>query len=286
MIVRLPAFIADKAQRLIDAGIDQGRAEIEIILCHLLECDRLKLHLEGPRLIDETIIRQLDEIIEQRADRYPLQYILGEAWFYGRRFAVNPDVMVPTPETEGLVESALRFASAAQFRKPRILDLGTGCGVIAITMACELDACRVKAVDISEEALDVAKENAKTLGCSDKVDFRLSDMLDRIDHSETFDLILSNPPYIADGDYQTLPPEVLADPKLALTSGAKGLDAIERILDRAPHHLAAGGRIMFEIGYNQAEQVQQLTTDDERYTSIVVMKDLNNIDRVVILGCD
>lgn len=286
MIERLPRFISEKAQRLIDAGIDQGGAEIEIILCYLLKCDRLKLHLEGPQLIGETVIRQLDEIIARRAERYPLQYILGEAWFYGRRFAVNPDVMVPTPETEGLVESALRFVKAARLERPRILDLGTGSGVIAVTLACELPAPTVVALDVSDRALAVARENASALGCADRIEFRQSDFFDAVHADETFHLILSNPPYITEEDYKALPPEVLADPKLALTSGVTGLEAVKVILENAPNHLAPSGRIMFEIGYNQAEQVQQLTAEDERYKTIVIMKDLNNIDRVVILGCD
>ncbi len=286
MIERLPGFIGDKAQPLIDAGIDQGWAEVEIILCYLLKCDRLKLYMEGPGMIDESVVERLDEIIARRARRYPLQYILGEAWFYGRRFEVNPDVMVPTPETEGLVESALRFVKAAGLEQPRVADLGAGCGVIAVTIACELPAGEVVGLDISEEALAVARRNAAALECAGRIEFRRSDFFDAIGADETFDLILSNPPYIAEDDYRTLPPEVLADPKLALTSGAKGLDAISVILKQGPAHLAPGGRIMFEIGYDQAEQVKQLTAEHERYESIVIMKDLNNIDRVVILGCD
>jgi release factor glutamine methyltransferase len=139
---------------------------------------------------------------------------------------------------------------------------------------------------LSKKALDVARRNADTLGCSDKIEFRKSDLFENVYEGERFDLILSNPPYITEEDYKTLPPEVRADPKLALTSGARGLDAIDVILAEAPSYLKTGGRIMFEIGYNQAEIVQEMTARDDRYDSIVTMKDLNNIDRVVILGCD
>ncbi len=286
MTDQLARFISDKAGILAEAGIDRAKAEIELILCYLLEVDRLHLYLNGSALLTDTVIARLDEIIKRRATRYPLQYILEEAWFYGRKFYVSPAVMVPAPETEVLCETAIGFVREKKMAKPRILDLGVGSGVIAVTLAIELGDCSIVAVDISREVIQVARRNADEFGAADKIEFRQSDFFSSISEGEKFDLILSNPPYVSEKEYQVLPPEVLTDPKGALLAGEDGLDAIRIILREAPNHLAKGGRIMFEIGYHQGAAVADLTESDERYQSIVIIKDLNDIDRVVILSCD
>lgn len=286
MTDRLAGLISLKAGILEEAGIDQARVEIELILCHLMKIDRLHLYLDGPSLLTGSIQSRLDEIVKQRATHYPLQYILEEAWFYGRKFHVSPAVMVPTPETEVLCETTIGFVHEKSLPKPRILDLGVGSGVIAVTLAKELGDCVILAVDCSQEALAIAKRNATDLGTVDTIEFRQSDFFSAIAANEKFDLILSNPPYISEKEYETLPPEVLADPKTALLAGKDGLDAIRVIVREAPKYLAPGGRIIFEIGYRQAKLVADLTEADDRYQSIVIIKDLNDIDRVVILSCD
>lgn len=285
VIEQLPKFVSEKAAVLERAGIDQAKAEIELILCHLLDVDRLHLYLDGPQQIDQQVIDKLDRIISRRSTRYPLQYILEESWFYGRKFFVSPSVMVPTPETELLCETALGYCKFRAFERPRILDIGVGSGVISITMANELKDCRIVALDNSPEAISVAGKNTHDLGGEEEIEFRLSDFFSTVKADERFDLILSNPPYIKEADYKTLPPEVLADPRQALTSGEDGLDAIREILRKAPDHLAKAGRIMFEIGYDQSEKIAALTEKDARFTSLSIIKDFNNIDRVVILGC-
>ncbi|MDF1543493.1 MAG: peptide chain release factor N(5)-glutamine methyltransferase [bacterium] len=285
MMEQLPKFIADKGKILQAAGIEQGPAEIEIIFCFLLEVDRLHLHLYGPTLINDNVLEKFDLILTRRKNREPLQYILEEAWFYGRRFFVSPAVMIPTPETELLCESAIRFLRKEAFESPRLLDVGVGSGVISVTMAAEVPSASLLSLDISADAIAVAQRNAETHSVLDRIVFRESDMLQGLDLSEKFELILSNPPYISDEEYQSLPPEVLADPKIALTSGEQGMDAIIELLRSAPAHLAPGGRIMFEIGYNQAEPVMDATAGMKEYSSIVVLKDLNDIDRLVILTC-
>ena len=224
--------------------------------------------------------------MQKRVTRYPLQYILGEAWFYGRKFNVTPAVMAPTPETELLCETALDFIKERNIDKPKILDIGTGSGVVGLTLACELKESRVVALDVSSEALNVAKTNTVQLGIEDRVEFVQSDFFSALDANNRFDLILSNPPYIADGDYGGLPPEVKADPKIAMVAGSDGLDAIRVIIKEAPTYLAGKGRLMFEIGYNQVEKIVRLTEKDEHYKNIIILKDLNDIDRVVVLGCD
>ncbi len=284
MKATLPQVFARYIERLEAAGIDQAEAEVELILCHALGVDRLNLYLDGADLLTDEAIARVDQIVERRVTRYPLQYILEEAWFFGRAFYVSPAVMVPTPETELLVDNAMRFIRRQRLAKPRILDLGVGSGVISVTLANELTGCRIVALDLSPEAIEVARRNAETLGGADQIEFRESNYFEAVGADERFDLILSNPPYIAEPDYAGLPPEVLADPKLALTSGADGLDAARVIVREAVQYLAPHGRIMFEIGYNQAEKVAAMTAHDDRYRSIVIIKDLNDIDRVVILA--
>lgn len=286
MTDQLARFISRKAGILAETGIDRAKAEVELILCHLLEVDRLHLYLDGSALLTDAVIARFDEIIKRRTTRYPLQYILEEAWFYDRKFYVSPAVMVPAPETEVLCETAIGFVREKKVAKPRLLDLGVGSGVIAVTLAMELDNCSIVVVDISREVIQVARRNADELGVADRIEFRRSDFFSSISEGEKFDLILSNPPYVSEKEYQVLPPEVLADPKSALLAGEDGLDAIRVILRQAPSYLAKGGRIIFEIGYHQGAAVADLTESDERYQSIVIIKDLNDIDRVVILSCD
>ncbi|MFH1372299.1 MAG: peptide chain release factor N(5)-glutamine methyltransferase [bacterium] len=286
MADRLAAVISRAAAVLVDAGIDRAKSEVELILCHILGVDRLDLYLRGEAALTEDILGQLQGIIKRRAERYPLQYILGESWFYGRKFHVSPAVMVPTPETELLCETAIGFVHEKGLPQPRVLDVGVGSGVIAVTVAAELDECEVLAIDCSPDAIDITHHNAEELGVGDKIEFRQSDFFAEIHPDEKFNLILSNPPYISDSEYESLPPEVLADPKTALLAGEDGLDAIRVILRDAPDYLAEDGLIMFEIGYRQADRVVKLTETDDRYRSIVILRDLNDIDRVVALGCN
>lgn len=284
-ITHLPKFISERAAVLEAAGINSAAAEIEWILCHVLGVDRLSLYLHGAELLSDERIGRVDSIVKRRATRYPLQYILEESWFYGRRFYVSPAVMAPTPETELLCEQAIKFLRTRETCCPRALDVGVGSGVIAVTVAVEVPSSHVVALDISLEALAVARRNGTQLCRGFRIEFRQSNLFAAVRESERFDVIVSNPPYIAEPDYPSLMPEVLADPKIAMTSGEEGLDIIKAIVAKAPDHLAPGGRIMFEIGYGQAEKVAKLTEQDERYNSISILRDLNNIDRIVILSC-
>ncbi len=286
MTERIQKFISDQAERLTAVGIERAKGEIETILCHLLDCERLHLYMHGIELINEDIRTRLEAIMEKRLTRYPIQYILEEAWFYGRKFFVSPAVMVPTPETELLCETAIRYVQQHRIESPRILDIGVGSGVISVTMALELPDCEIVALDISPNAIEVAERNANELGGSAKIEFRESDFFEAVRSDEQFDLILSNPPYINDSEYDDLPPEVKADPKISLTSGDDGLDAVREILKKAPDHLSAKGRLIFEIGYDQAEMVARLTENDDRYKSIAILKDYNDWDRLVVLSCE
>lgn len=279
----LNKLISSAAERLHKVGIEAGLIEVEIILCHLLQCERLELYLAGGELLTSAMLARLEEIVAKRETRYPLQFILGEAYFYGRRFSVNESVMAPTPETELLCENALRYFRFLGKAHPRALDVGTGSGVIAVTVALECPEAEITALDISSEALTVAKENARALG-AERINFERSDLFAALPTGERFDLIMSNPPYISDKEYPGLPPEVKADPKVSLTSGEEGLDIIKRLLAEAPTWLTTGGKMMFEIGYDQGEVIGRMVENDSNYKSHVLMRDLNDIDRLVIVG--
>ena len=244
------------------------------------------MYLHGDSLIDEQAMAKIENIVSKRVTRYPLQYILSESWFYGRCFYVNESVMIPTPETELLCKAAIGFCETNKMQRPRILDIGTGSGVIAVTLAGELIDTEITAIDICQAALDVAKKNAAKLSPEKTISFLKSDLFESLNNTKKFDLVLSNPPYITEEEYLSVPPEVKADPKIAITSGSDGLDAIKVILKKAPDYLAVNGRIMFEIGHKQSEKISKLVESDSRYSSISILKDLNDIDRIVILSCD
>ncbi|MBD3403321.1 peptide chain release factor N(5)-glutamine methyltransferase [candidate division GN15 bacterium] len=282
----LARFITRHKRRLEAAGIDHAANEIEIILGHLLEVDRMHLYLDGLESFDENAEAQFEAIMERRLTREPLQYILREGWFYGRTFLVTPAVMAPTPETETLCETAMGYLKESGISTPRILDVGVGSGVIAVTLANEIPDSTVVALDISPDALEIARHNAAELGGFERMSFRQSDMFAAVEPDERFEIIISNPPYIAEPDYADLPPEVKADPKIAMTAGPEGMDIIARLIDAAPDFLAERGRLLFEVGWDQAEKVAALTDNDPRYTSLNIYKDLNDIERIIMLGCD
>jgi len=280
--INLNRLIADTATRLKEAGIDDGAAEAELILCELLDFDRLHLYLNGPSLLDDHILQKFNDIIERRLTRYPLQYILGSAWFFGRKFMINEAVMVPTPETEFLLDLVLGASRNNKSPHPKLLDIGCGAGIIAISAKLENPNLEVTALDISDAALQVARQNAAHFEIDNQLRFVESDLFTSLGKNEKFDIIASNPPYIADGDYDGLPPEVKADPKTALLGGVRGLDIISRIITESPRYLHPAGFLMFEMGYNQAEEVLEMVKKDGRYVSCNLIKDLNDIDRVAV----
>jgi release factor glutamine methyltransferase len=278
----LNTLIADAAKKLEAVGIESGAAEAEYILCELLDFDRLHLYLHGPSLIDDELIERFDAIVTKRLTRYPLQYILGVAWFFGRKFVVNEAVMVPTPETELLLDSLLRAARQCRSHPVSVLDVGVGSGVLSVSAALENPELDITALDISEAALAVARQNAESLEAVERIKFFQSDLFAGLRPGQRFDIIASNPPYIADGEYDGLPPEVKADPTIALLGGLKGMDIINRLISEGPEYLKRPGYLMFEIGYDQAEDVFASVQADSHYVDCTLLKDLNDIDRVII----
>jgi len=244
------------------AGKRLPASEARLLLGHVVDRPAVWLIAHDDEVLDEAVLLRFASLVARRKGGEPVAYLLGYREFYGREFAVSPDVLIPRPETELLVDLALAqkvgaggTVKGAATGAARILDLGTGSGCIAITLALEIPSAQVSAVDASEAALDVTRRNAERLGAS----LRLlrSDWFDSLT-GECFDLIVANPPYIAESDSHLDAGDLRHEPRRALASGPDGLDAIRRIVAAAPRHLTPGGRIWLEHGYDQADAVHEL----------------------------
>lgn len=256
-------------------GVDSPRLTIELLLAHVLGLKRFDLYMQFDRPLRTDELERLRAMVKRRASREPLQYIVGEAHFHRHTFTVNPSVLIPRPETELLVEEVLRRAHAL-----RCLDVGTGSGCIGITIALERPDTEVVAIDISEEALSVARANCERLGARNVSMIRCDFMSDDVGSLGTFDLIVSNPPYVAARDLPGLEPEVRDhEPRLALTDDGDGLAFYRRILDVAPTLLRSGGNIFLEIGYGQSEALDALCRDAG--FEVDVLTDLDRVPRIL-----
>ena len=263
----------------VDAVLRRARQEIpaaeaRLLLSHCLGREMAWLAAHGDAALDAQHDAAYAALIQRRAAGEPIAYLAGSREFYGREFAVTSDVLIPRPETELLVESALIAMRA--HAEPRVLELGTGSGCIAITLALECPGARVTAVDVSRGALEVATGNALTLGA--RVDFVESDWFTALS-GQCFDLIVSNPPYIAEGDEHLAQGDLRFEPRGALASGTDGLDALRHILEHAPSHLASGAWVLLEHGYDQAVAVRALL-EVHAYRDIAQWRDLAGILRV------
>lgn len=277
----ISAILREASQTLQRAGVPEARRDAGSLLSFVIGKDRTFLISHAEDLVDDGLIAQFRDAVERRASGEPLQYITGVQDFFGRAFRVTPDVLIPRPETELLVEAALDVAGNAA---PLICDVGTGSGCIAITMLCELNQSRAVAVDKSTSALEIAKLNARRLAVEDRTVFLVSDCFDALDSREhQFDLILSNPPYVAVDVVAGLQREVRDhEPLLALSPGPDGLTVIRRLLHEAPAFLKPAGHLIMEIGFDQGEAVMSLI--DERVWRLVEIRpDLQSIPRIVVL---
>lgn len=256
------------ARRVIPAG------EARLLLCHLLERNAAWIEAHRDDALAAAAAECFTALVARRAAGEPIAYLTGVREFYGRDFAVTPAVLIPRPETELLVD--LGKAVAAGIAAPRILDLGTGSGCIAVTLALEVPGADVVALDVSPASLAVAHGNAQRLGAA--VRFFESDWLAAV-AGERFDLVVSNPPYVADGDPHLNEGDLRSEPAHALASGSDGLDAIRHIVAVAPAYLCAGGRLYFEHGYDQAAAVAALLRN-AGFADIEQHRDLAGIVRV------
>jgi release factor glutamine methyltransferase len=241
-------------------GIDTPRLDAEVLLACALECDRLGLYLEYEKPVEEAERARFRELVRRRADeRIPVALLTGTREFWSLSLEVTPDVLVPRPETETLVASALERLPDAE-AELRVLDVGTGSGAVALALAAERPKARVVATDVSAAALAVAGRNAERLGLADRVAFAQGDLFEPV-AGERFDLVVSNPPYIARGEAGSLAPELRHEPESALYAGADGLEVLRRLVAEAGDHLEAGGVLVLEIDPGQAPALLQLCAD-------------------------
>lgn len=249
-------------------------SEARLLLRHLLDRPAAWLEAHRDEALDVAVAARLAALVARRAAGEPIAYLVGSREFYGRDFAVGPAVLIPRPETELLVDLAKEALAALE--APRILDLGTGSGCVAITLALELPHAEVWALDVSVAALAVARSNAERL--SARLRLLASDWFEAI-ADQRFDLIVGNPPYIAAGDAHLAQGDLRFEPALALACGSDGLDAIRHIVAGAPAHLHAGGVLLFEHGYDQAAAIAELL-QAAGYADIGQHRDLAGIVRV------
>ena len=273
------------AARLVAAGIEPGEAGRDAVLLarHVLGWDRATLYANYHEPPKPDFGPRYEPLIERRARREPVAYIRGVQEFWSRDFLVTPDVLIPRPETELIVEELLTFLPLELPSLPRrVADIGTGSGCLAITAAAERSFIQAVATDISEGALRVAHANAARLGVSDRIVFRESAYLSGADG--TFDFILANPPYVTESEYQNLAPEVREyEPALALVSGENGLRDISQIVDLAGSRLTPGGILLMEIGHEHADAVADLVESYHVLRLRRISNDLQNIPRVAII---
>ena len=251
-----------------------GIAEARLLLRYLLGCSTAHIEAHREDELDSAVEEIFRACVERRWQGEPIAYLMQTREFYGRSFAVAPAVLIPRPETELIVDTVL--SKVERDAKLRVLDLGTGSGCIAITLALELPQAEVTAVDISRDALTIAGGNAKQLGA--EVRLLESDWFSAI-ANERFDLIVSNPPYIAAGDSHLNQGDLRFEPLEALASGADGLDAIRHVAESAQARLTSGGWLLFEHGYDQGEKVRALL-EANRYGAIEQWQDIAGILRV------
>lgn len=264
------------------AGIMDPETEAVILLRHLLSCTRADIFLNGQRPAASDVIAAVDHIITRRLTREPLAYILGEQEFYGRNFVVSPAVLIPRPETELLIDKAVSFLHGMEAnKKPRVIDLGTGSGVIAITLALEHPRVTVVAVDRSIAALGVARTNAAIHEVTGRVWRLNSDWGSALSAGVRFDLVAANPPYVARRDQPTLQPELAAEPEMALFGGDDGQVELVRIIEDSVHLLRPGGVLLMEIGYDQEPCVLSAMRDSGAFDEIVVHRDYAGLPRLL-----
>jgi len=272
------------AEYLEKKNIEAPRINAELLLAHVLKCKRLDLYLSFERPLSDEEKNAYRELLKRRGMYEPLQYITGMVEFFGLNIKVNPSVLIPRPETELLVEEVIN--SSDKEASLNILDIGTGSGSIVVALAKNLSKSQITGVDISEEALSVAKENAVLNEVSTNISFIKKDILNDFIFNEKFDVVVSNPPYVSGVDFEELRPELrLHEPRISLTDQSDGYTFYRKISATAHNYLKTGGKIFFEIGMGQSAVIKKLL-EDNGFNQIEIIKDYAKIDRVIkgVLG--
>ena len=264
-----------------DAGIVQPRLEAEMLLAHALDVDRLHLYMAPDKPLTNDERSRYRSVVKQRHSGTPLQHVIGEVNFYGLRFRVDRETLIPRSETEELLDQVIK--RAPRDRDIRCLDLGAGTGVIAVCMARYLPKAKVTAVDVSPAALDRARKNAALNEVADRIEFIESDWFDHVEGK--FDFIASNPPYIRSDELAGLPSEVRDyEPSVALDGGKDGLEKIREIVSKLRIHLRPSGVVLMEIGHEQGDRVKSMLESIE-LVDVSVIRDMSERDRFVVGRC-
>jgi len=256
-------------------NIDSPRLNAEHLLAHVLGRKRIDLYLDFERRLPESELAPLRELVKRRGSGEPLQHLLGTVDFCGRSFRCDKRALVPRPETEQLVELLISHLKS-EIVSPRVIDVGTGSGVIALTLAAEFLEAEIVGIDISDDALMLARENAERLGMAHRVRFLRSNLLESMQPS--FDLIVANLPYVSTEDRQNLSREVLHDPEVALFAGARGDELMRQLIAQAPEWLRPGGMLAMEIGIGQSETLVAALAA-KNYRDIWTEKDYSGVIR-------
>ncbi|MGB9678186.1 MAG: peptide chain release factor N(5)-glutamine methyltransferase, partial [Candidatus Ratteibacteria bacterium] len=271
-------LIKKAKEELQKVGIESGQIEGEILLSSLLGIERYKIYTEKI-FISEKIQKKFFKLIERRKRRIPLAYITKKIYFYNCEFMIEKGIFIPRPETELLVEKAINIYKEYFYPKQiRILDIGIGCGNIAITIAKNVENCIVSGVDISKKCLKIAHKNAILNKVEKKTKFLLSNIFDKI--NEKFEIIVSNPPYVSKIEYEKLEEEIKKEPKRALIGGKDGVKIIKKILRGSVFHLKKNGFLIIETGYNQVLEIKKIIPQALKLFSIE--KDLSSFERIVV----
>lgn len=259
-------------------GIDDARRNMQLLVTHQLNCSKVQLYMQFDRPMTEDELIPLRDNLKRRGNGEPLQHLLGTVEFYRREFKTDTRALIPRPETEELASTIL---SQSLPENLHLLDMGTGTGVLGLTLAAELcgKCVQTTLTDISHDALNLAKENTTLLGLG-RIEIIWSDLFSKLDNQK-FHLIAANLPYISETDGDTLSPEVQRDPALALFGGKDGLDILQDFIQQAPSHLHPGGLVALEIGYDQAKAVEKMLAQ-AGFTNIKTHNDLNGVPRFPI----
>lgn len=279
----IETLLREAIRRLERAHLPDARHDAELLLSRVLERDRSFLLSHPEHLVADPDVDRFSQWVKRRATRYPIQYLLGIQEFFGRPFKVDERVLIPRPETELLIEVSLHLLEAV--RVPRVVDVGTGSGCIAVTLACERSDGSIVATEISPAALEVARSNARDLQVAGRIDFRLGSVLEPVRAANPFDLIVSNPPYVSHGDPRVAPEVAQNEPRLAVFSGADGLEIHRELLRQAPPLLKSAGKLVIEIGAGQCPSLRSLA-EAHGWQINEVHEDLAGLERCLVLTRD
>ena len=290
MVRTVQEALKDAADRLENSGASTPLLDAEVLLCEVLQIDRLYLYIQRGRSLTQEENDAFEAFLEKRIQGVPLQYIIHRQEFMGLDFYVEEGVLIPRPDTEILVETVLQWVNAEQAFKGhqdilKIVDLGTGSGAITVSLAKYIEKVQVYSVDLSEKALAIGQKNAEKHGVLEKITFLKGDLLHPLDEEDLFgkiDILVSNPPYIPEKDIEGLQIEVAKyEPRMALDGGPDGLDFYRRIVGRGDWFLRPGGLMALEVGHDQADAVKNMMVAKNKYANIKKHKDLAGIERVV-----